>query len=187
MVLPLRFHMLAGGGEYYCKLEQLTMPILEAWLPDLPRLLQRATSHNQYFYDEVMKQLTVPMMDVVIKKLISSDDTTTAMRVVMCALQNYPDEEPSPWKKAFLDAWYLAISTGQEGDFEQSQGLKPTDTASLAHAARVKFFSKRPEAAYLGFQGLRKIEKPTAARLQEIVQLREMLPDDPATSQAVRA
>lgn len=152
----------AGIGSYCCKLGQLNVPVMEALVPLFPIHLPGSVGHP--FYNEMVKQLTLPMMDFLFEKLISEGDATTAMQIVTCALRNHHEEESSLVKKAFLDKWHLAILTGQDGNFDKLRSLQPTDAASLAHAARVKFFTGWPTPA---------------AGHQEIMQLREMLPNDP--------
>lgn len=155
--------MVAGYGSRICTPAQLTTPMLEAMLSSLSSLLQ----HSSFFGDTIRKQLTVPLVDYILKDLMSEGKTAAAMDIVTRAIQLYPAEEPSLFKKAFLDAWHLAITTGQDAKLEQLQYLQPTDAASLAHAARVKFFSAAPR-----WKGLASPE--AAAAHQEMWKLREM-------------
>ena len=127
-------NMVAGYGSRICTPAQLTTPMLEAMLSSLPSLLQ----DSSFFGDTIRKQLTVPLVDYILKDLMSEGETAAAMDIVTRAIQLYPAEEPSLFKKAFLAAWHLAITTGQDAKLEQLQYLQPTDAASLAHAARVK-------------------------------------------------
>lgn len=65
-------------GCKVCTSAQLTIPVLEAMLPALSSLLQQSSC----FSDAIRKQLTVPLINYILKDLISEGKTAAAMDTV---------------------------------------------------------------------------------------------------------